>query len=111
MADRPLVAAVAASGGNVVTPRATCAAATEDTHAPGAYLTLPFTWTPAKRFGHGQTSEHRLALPGGQIAILRVVADRGWEMTICDGAGRESPRGLFATPHDALMVLVAEFPG
>lgn len=73
-----------------------------------SYLTLPFAWTPSKRFGHGQTNEYRLALRDGRVAILRIVPDKGWAMSIASGE-QETARGLFATPDDALMVLAAEF--
>jgi hypothetical protein len=72
------------------------------------YLKLPFAWTSSKRFGHGQTNEYRLDLRANRVAILRLVADKGWAMSIVDGDG-ETPRGLFATPDDALLVLAAEF--
>ena len=74
------------------------------------YLTLPLAWTATRRFDHGRVSEHRLALGGGEVAILQLVADRAWAMTIVHGSRQpDTDRGLFGTPHDALMVLVAEF--
>ena len=75
-----------------------------------SYLTLPFAWAPSQRFGHGQVFEYRLVCDAGFVAVLRLVPDKGWAMTVGDGTAQpESDRGLFASPHDALMVLVAEF--
>ena len=55
-------------------------------------------------------AEYRLTLGAGNVAILQLVADNGWAMAIAHGPGRpDTERGLFGTPHDALMVLVAEF--
>ena len=74
------------------------------------YLTLPLSWTPARRFDHDRVYEYRLALGGGDVALLRLVADKGWAMMISHGSGApDTERGLFGTPHDALLVLVAEF--
>lgn len=73
------------------------------------YLRLPLAWTPSRRFDHDRVYEYRLALGGGDVAVLRLVADKGWAMTVSHGGERETDRGLFGTPHDALMVLVAEF--
>jgi hypothetical protein len=73
------------------------------------YLDLPVAWTPSRRFEHGQVYEYRLTLTAGETAILQLVPGRGWAMTIAHGAGQpDSDRGLFATPRDALMVLLAE---
>src|SRR5918993_5220293 len=73
------------------------------------YLKLPLAWTPTRRFDHHQVYEYQLALGAGKVAILRLVADKGWAMTIAAAPGRpEIDRGLFGTPHDALMVLMAE---
>jgi 2-hydroxychromene-2-carboxylate isomerase len=74
------------------------------------YLNLPLAWTPTRRFDHHQVYEYQLALGAGNVAILRLVADKGWAMTIVhDDWQPDTDRGLFGTPHDALMVLVAEF--
>jgi hypothetical protein len=74
------------------------------------YLKLPLAWTPTRRFDHHQIYEYQLTLRGGEVAVLRLVADKGWALTITHAAGQpETDRGLFGTPHDALMVLVAEF--
>ena len=73
------------------------------------YLRLALAWTPSRRFDHDQVYEYRLALAAGNVAILRLVADKGWAMTISHAGQRDTDRGLFWTPHDALMVLVAEF--
>jgi len=73
------------------------------------YLQLPLAWMPTRRFGHHQVYEYQLRLGGSDVAVLRLVADKGWAMTITHAAGEpETDRGLFGTPHDALMVLVAE---
>jgi hypothetical protein len=54
-------------------------------------------------------SEYRLKLQSGDVALLRLVADKGWAMTIRHGTGQpDTDRGLFGTPDDALMVLVGE---
>lgn len=89
-------------------PRPNVLGAAAVTGNPTGYLRLPFEWTATKRFGHGQASEYQLALPAGKTAILRLVADKGWDLSIADGLKQEVARGLFATPYDALMVLVAE---
>ena len=74
------------------------------------YLKLPLAWTPTRRFDHHQVYEYQMALGAGRAATLRLVADKGWAMTIVhDGVQPGTDRGLFGTPHDALMVLVAEF--
>lgn len=74
------------------------------------YLRLPLAWTPSRRFDHDRVYEYRLTLGGGDVAILRLVADKGWAMTVTHGSGEpDTDRGLFGTPHDALMVLMAEF--
>lgn len=74
------------------------------------YLDPPLAWTPSQRFGHGQVCEYRVPLAAGDVAILQLVAGKGWAMTIAHGAAEPATeRGLFATPHDALMVLLAEF--
>ena len=73
------------------------------------YLRTSLAWVPSKRFGHGRVYEYRLELGGDDVAILRLVADKGWALTIAHGPGRaETARGLFGKPHDALTVLVAE---
>ena len=79
-------------------------------HAHGPdYLSLPIAWLPSRRFEHGQPYEYRLALTGDDVAILHRVAGRGWALMIAHGAaGPATARGLFGTPHDALMVLYAE---
>ena len=78
-------------------------------HGPD-YLRLPLAWTPTRRFDHHQVYEYQMAHGAGQVAILRLVADKGWAMTIVHRDGQPATeRGLFGTPHDALMVLVAEF--
>lgn len=74
------------------------------------YLDLPFAWAPSKRFDHGQVYEYRLPLNADEVAILRLVADKGWGLTIAHGdAQPHTDRGLFATPYDAFMVLATEF--
>jgi hypothetical protein len=74
------------------------------------YLRLPLAWTPSRRFEHDRVYEYRMALGDGDVAILRLVADKGWAMTISHGSGHpDTERGLFGMPHDALLVLVAEF--
>jgi len=74
------------------------------------YLRLPVAWTPSRRFEHGQPYEYRLMLNADEVAALQRVAGRGWSLTIIDGSsGRVSERGLFATPHDALMAVYAEY--
>jgi hypothetical protein len=73
------------------------------------YLDLPFAWTATQRFGHGQVREYQLPLGGDRVAILERVAAKGWALTILHAGGStKSVRGLFGTPHDALMVLFAE---
>lgn len=72
-------------------------------------LVLPFAWAPSKRFDHGQVYEYRLTLDADEVATLRLVADKGWALTIARGdAQPHTDRGLFATPYDALMVLATE---
>jgi hypothetical protein len=79
---------------------------------PRQYLQLPFAWVPSGRFGHGKVHEYRLDLGANDVAILRLVADKGWALTIARGAAQpEIDKGLFATPYDALMVIVAEYGG
>lgn len=74
------------------------------------YLKVPLAWTPARRFDHDRVYEYRLALGTGDVAILRLVADKGWAMTISHANGEpDTERGLFGTPHDALLVLITEF--
>jgi hypothetical protein len=74
------------------------------------YLRLPLAWTPSRRFEHDRVYEYRLAIGAGDAVVLRLVADKGWAMTVTHGSGQpDTDRGLFGTPHDALMVLVAEF--
>jgi len=73
------------------------------------HFEVPFEWTPSKRFDHGQACEYRLPLGDHGVAILRLVAGKGWALSITQGAGGDTARGLFATPHDGLMVLFAEF--
>jgi hypothetical protein len=74
------------------------------------FLDPALTWTPTRRFGHGQVYEYRLTLDGNDVAILQLVPGRGWAMSIAHGTGQpDSDRGLFATPRDALMLLLAEF--
>jgi hypothetical protein len=76
------------------------------------YLRLPLAWTPSRRFEHDRVYEYRLALGASDEAILRLVAGKGWALTIAHGNGQPATeRGLFATPRDALLVLVAEFSG
>lgn len=78
-------------------------------HAPD-YLRLPFAWAPSRRFDHGLVYEYRLAVGTDDIALLRLVPGKGWTMTLARGAQSDiEERGLFGTPHDALMVLFAEF--
>lgn len=72
------------------------------------YLGLPLTWTATRRFDYGRVYEYRLTLGTGQVAILRLVPEKGWAMTIADDADSVIERGLFATPDDALMVIAAE---
>jgi hypothetical protein len=77
-------------------------------HEPD-YLGVPLAWTPARRFDHGKVYEYRLTLHDGEVAILRLVAGKGWAMVIAHDDGQpDTERGLFATPGDALMVLRAE---
>jgi hypothetical protein len=79
-------------------------------HAPD-YLRLPFAWAPSRRFDHGLVYEYRLVVRTDDIAILRLVAGKGWTMTLARGGAQAAieERGLFGTPQDALMVLFAEF--
>jgi hypothetical protein len=75
----------------------------------GAYLKLPFALIATQRFDHGKVSEYRATLPDGGLALLRVVGGKGWELVIrVASANTETPLGLFATPFDAVMALVAE---
>jgi hypothetical protein len=53
--------------------------------------------------------EYRLALGGDAVAILQLVPGKGWAMTIARGTAPSDERGVFATPLDALMVLLTEF--
>ena len=76
-------------------------------HQPGGYLKPPFNWRPMRPADIEQT-EYQFALGDGRTAYLRLVAGKGWAMRITGGPGQETDRGLFGTPHDALMVLVAE---
>src|SRR5688500_17255947 len=73
------------------------------------YLKLPFRWSVTARFDHGLVREYQMPLGGDTRAILRLIPARGWALTIVNGGGAPSTaRGLFGTPHDALMVLLAE---
>jgi hypothetical protein len=74
------------------------------------YLKLPIACVPSRRFEHGQPYEYRLLLNTDEVAMLRLVAGKGWALTIVRGPERPPiERGLFATIFDALMVLYAEF--
>lgn len=73
------------------------------------FLDPPLAWTPSQRFGHGQAYEYRLALGADDVAILQLIPGKGWAMTTAHGTAQPDERGLFATPRDALMVLIAEF--
>jgi hypothetical protein len=79
-----------------------------ETANEAAYLELPFTWTPSQRFDHGQVREYQLGLGSGRVALLERVGGTGWALTI-EHRQHRTERGMFATPHDALMVLVAEY--
>ena len=77
-------------------------------HVPD-YLKLPIACVPSRRFDHGQAYEYRLLLDTDEVATLRLVGGKGWELIIVRSP--EQPpeeRGLFATIFDALMVLYAE---
>ena len=71
------------------------------------YLKLPFNWKPVRRALTGPV-EYELTLHDGRTATLTEVAGKGLAMRISTKLGPDTPRGLFGTPHDALMVLVAE---
>lgn len=74
------------------------------------YLRLPLVWMPTRRDDDQRVCEYRLPLGDATVAILQLIADKGWAMTIAHGGEQaDTERGLFGTPHDALMVLVAEF--
>jgi hypothetical protein len=74
------------------------------------YLNLPLDCVPSRRFEHGQPYEYRLVLAPEAVAMLRLVAGKGWALTIVRGPGRApDDRGLFGTVFDAVMVLYAEF--
>ena len=74
------------------------------------YLSLPIAWQPSRRFQHGQPYEYHVALGADDRGILRLVAGKGWALTIVPGDTQLAiDRGLFGTPDDALMVLYAEF--
>jgi hypothetical protein len=73
------------------------------------HLTAPCKLEPTAWFEHGMTREYQAPLLDGNRAVLQLVAGRGWRLIIRTGAGSpELDRGLFATPHDALMLLSAE---
>lgn len=57
--------------------------------------------------GHEPTS-YRVELPHRDIAIVDRVANGGWQLTVREG-GQVVNRGLFATTHDVLALLEAEY--
>ena len=74
------------------------------------YLRLPLAWTPTRRSDDHGVCEYRLPLGGGNVAILQLIEHKVWAMKITHAGGQPNiERGLFGTPHDALMVLVGEF--
>ena len=78
-------------------------------HQPD-YLKLPIACVPSRRFDHGQPYEYRLVLGPDEVAMLRLVAGKGWALTIVRGPEQPpADRGLFATIFDAVMVIYAEF--
>jgi hypothetical protein len=63
------------------------------------------------RDGHGlsgQASSYRIELPNGDCALIAVASNRGWDLSIQNDKGKMTRRGLFGSPHDALMLLEAE---
>jgi hypothetical protein len=64
------------------------------------------------RDGHGlngQASSYRIELPNGDCASLALASNRGWDLSIQNYKGQMTRRGLFGSPHDALMLLEAEY--
>jgi hypothetical protein len=75
----------------------------------GDHLTTPCVLRPTRTFEHGMASEYEIALPNDAVAVVRLVAAKGWNLIVRErNSDREISRGLFATPHDALMVMAAE---
>jgi hypothetical protein len=73
------------------------------------HLSSPCKLHATAWFEHGMTREYQVTLLDGDVAVLQLVAGRGWRMTMRSAARPgELDRGLFATPNDALMVLSAE---
>jgi hypothetical protein len=69
---------------------------------------MNLSWSRLGPLSGGEAQGYGLLLPSDERAELRVVAD-GWELVISTRSGRVVRRGLFASPHDALMVLEAEY--
>ena len=72
------------------------------------YLAYPCRLVPEQKFGHGMIYEYQIPLPAGRVAVLRLVAAKGWDLIVRSATGPEVPRGLFASPRDALLLLAAE---
>lgn len=70
--------------------------------------TPPLRLLPTSQFQHGMVREYRVVLPNRDTAILRLVAARGWELTIQTPLAQTINRGLFATTYDVLCVLREE---
>jgi hypothetical protein len=70
-----------------------------------------FVLSPTKWCEQGTISEYDVDLPRGHIATLRMVPTGGWDVEIVDrSTGTPTARGMFATTHDVLMLLGAEYP-
>jgi hypothetical protein len=76
--------------------------------SPLDHLSAPCQLQPTAWFEHGMTREYQVPLLEGELAILQLIAGRGWQVTIRSASTSDIDRGLFASPHDALMVLSAE---
>jgi hypothetical protein len=63
---------------------------------------------PSGRFSDGQIHTYVADLATGATAMLTEVPSKGWELIIRDATGTVHRRGLFATVHDARMLLESE---
>ena len=70
---------------------------------------MRLTLQPRGSFEHGKVHCWLVELPGGDKAQLTPEPGQGWNLQIIRKHGPVVQRGLFATPHDALAVLEAEY--
>jgi hypothetical protein len=62
---------------------------------------------PSGPWINGEVHSYAVDLPRDRRAELRIV-ENGWELVISGPSGQVVRRGLFGSPHDALMLLEAE---